>query len=101
MSPEQGVANVTRAISYKQAEILNIIARGNSDGSYVDRHQIRNRLSYDPHIQSVHFALRYLFAQGRIEIVGKEVRVSTHVEVNCKTRVYRISELGKLFISTM
>lgn len=100
-TPEQYIANTTTPISDKQAEVLNVVARGNPDGSYVDRHQIRDRLSYDPHIQSVHFILRYMVAQKRIEIAGKELRQKKEGGARFRTRVYRLTELGRSFISTL
>lgn len=98
-TPEQYISNSTRPISMKQAEILNVIARGNPDGSYVDRHQLRDRLSYNPHVQSVHFSLRYMVAQKRVEVAGKELRTHEKFTGSFQTRIYRITELGRLFIS--
>lgn len=99
MTPEQGgIPLKGGTIGVRQFETLCVISRGNDDGSYVDRYQIRNRLSYSPDVQAVHFSLRYLVAQGRAEIVGKVYRLNKN-GARFKTRVYKVTELGMSFIS--
>lgn len=96
-SPEKYISKHTYIVTEKQAEVLNIIARANADGSFVDRHQIRDRVSYDPHINCIIFILRYMLAQKRIEIVGREKRLSGAGRI-CNTAVYKITGLGRSFI---
>lgn len=100
-TPEQHIANKTNPISKKQAEVLSVIARGNPDGSHVDWHQIRERLSYNPKLDAVRFILRYMIAQRRVEALDLELRQKQDTGIRFKTRVYKVTELGRSFISAL
>ena len=97
-TPEQYISNTTQSISMKQAEILSAIARCNADGTYLDKNQLREVLSYKPNRDAVTFSLRYMLAQKRIEVAGREKRLSSSNQKKTM-KTYRITILGRSFIS--
>jgi len=78
MTPEQtkkaGIIVLHTSISVKQDEILKVIAKGNSDGSLVDIHQVVSRCTLTASHQGVAFTIRYMTAQGRIKKAGLHKR---------------------------
>ena len=97
-TPEQYIPNTTNPLSDKQTEVLHVIARGNPDGSPVDAYQLQARLSYQPKMDSVKFILRYMVAQKRVKVVGKEKRIRPETQRAYQTPVYAVTELGRSLI---
>jgi DNA-binding MarR family transcriptional regulator len=63
-----------RDLTTKQAEILKMIARCNSDGTFLDLDQLLDRLSYKPTKAALQFSLRFLIERGFIEKKPTELR---------------------------
>lgn len=63
-----------QALSAKAWEIIQVVMRGNSDGSWVDLDQLIERLSYKPSKQSIQFSIRCLVKRGLIEKKDTEYR---------------------------
>lgn len=63
-----------KSLSLKQMEALNVIVRGNIDGSFVDLDELLERLSYRPTKPAVQFTIRALKDRGLIEKKGPEYR---------------------------
>lgn len=61
-------------LTSKQLSIMNVIVRGNEDGSVVDLDQILERLEYRTTKESLQFSLRALIAHGLIQKAGREKR---------------------------
>ena len=101
-TPEQYIPDLTNPLSEKQREVLHVIARGNADGSAVDRDQLMSRLSYAPTMNCVIFILRYMVAQNRVVKVGIERRLRSNKQGHLRyhnVATYRITSLGRSFIS--
>jgi len=94
-TPEQGVPFSTRQPSPQQIEILSIVARGNSDGSQVDKAQVLERVSFTNKQNNVWFIMRYMLAQGRIERVDMVKRYHG----KRKVRTFGVTKLGRHLIS--
>lgn len=58
---------INTPLSPKAWEIMNVIIRGNPDGSWVDLDQLLERLSYKPSKASIQFSIRALIDRGLIE----------------------------------
>lgn len=58
----------------KQIELIRVIGRKNTDGSYADIDQILERLNYKTSKQSLQFSLRALSEHGLIERIPKVKR---------------------------
>lgn len=58
---------IDRPLSAKQWEIMEVILKGNPDGTWVDLDQLIDRLTYAPKKQSIHFSTRSLVSRGLIE----------------------------------
>lgn len=61
-------------LTKKQTEVMNVIVRGNGDGSFTDMDQCLERLSYEPSKQSFQFTVRFLVNKGLIVKHGIEKR---------------------------
>ncbi len=61
-------------LTQKQRELVDVISRGNPDGTPTDLDEIVERLSYKPSKQSLQFSLRALIAHGLIEKLEKDKR---------------------------
>lgn len=65
---------VNRILSPKQWAIMDVVIRGNLDGSWVDLDQLIDRLDYAPSKESMHFSIRALIGRGLVEKKGIEKR---------------------------
>ena len=81
----------------EQTQVLNIIMRGNDDGSHVDKFQILKRVNYTDKIQSVWFIIRYMLVQKRIAKAGRQRRMAAKIVSNAQT--YKITNFGKSLIT--
>lgn len=61
-------------LTEKQVKIMDVIIRGNPDGSWVDLDQLIERLDYKPSKDSMHFSSRALIKHGLVEKKAREVR---------------------------
>lgn len=61
-------------LTAKQVEILTVIVKCNTDGSFLDLDQLRDKLSYSPQKAAMQFSVRYMIAHGLIEKKPREVR---------------------------
>lgn len=61
-------------LTQKQRALLEVIARGNKDGSKVDMRQLTDLLPYKPSLESLHFSIRALVKHGLIEKMPLEKR---------------------------
>jgi len=80
-------------VSPKQMEILRIVARGNGDGSQVDKKQVLQRVTFTTNQNNVWYIMRYMMAQGRIErseLVKRYKGMRT-------VRTFRVSDKGRYF----
>lgn len=68
-----GIAPMT-FMTEKQIEILRRLCRGNTDGSFLDLDELRERLSYTPTKQSLQFSIRALIRHDMIEKKEREIR---------------------------
>lgn len=85
----------TRQISKKQKEILNIVARGNPDGTPVTRQQVLERVTYETNLNSVWFIMRYIMGKKFIE--PYELMRVGEARSN---RTFIITPLGRHYISS-
>lgn len=58
----------------KQRSVLDVIKKGNSDGTNVDIDQILERIEYTTTKESLQFSLRFLIKRGLIMKVGLQLR---------------------------
>lgn len=63
-----------RNLSAKQAEILTLIVRMNTDGTFLDLDQLIEKLSYNPTKEALQFSIRHLVSRGLIEKKEPELR---------------------------
>ena len=63
-----------RALSAKQQNIIDVIKKGNSDGSWCDLDQILDNIDYTTTKESIQFSLRFLANRGYIAKLGQEKR---------------------------
>lgn len=61
-------------LTSKQMLILNVILRGNEDGSFVDMDQLVEGLPYETTKQSLQYSIRHLANRGLAEKRGREKR---------------------------
>lgn len=58
----------------KQMSVINVIKKGNTDGSWADIDQILERIEYTTTKESLQFSLRFLVKRGLIKKSHKEIR---------------------------
>lgn len=58
----------------KQISIINVIKKGNTDGTWADIDQILDRIEYTTTKESLQFSLRFLVNRGLIKKSHKEIR---------------------------
>ena len=63
-----------RALSPKQKEIMSVVMKCNSDGSFLDLDQILDTLAYVTTKASLQFSLRALIGRGLIAKAPREKR---------------------------
>lgn len=61
-------------LTTKQLQILDVLVRGNPDGSFCDLDQLLDRLPYDTTKSSMTFSIRALLAKELIILQPKETR---------------------------
>jgi predicted transcriptional regulator len=61
-------------LTEKQREILNILLKGNPDGSWVDMDQLLDRLSYETSKPSIQYSVRTLMKKKLMERKDLEFR---------------------------
>lgn len=65
---------IERNLTEKQIEILKLVVKGNSDGSFIDLDQLLERLSYKPSKAALQFSLRFMAERGLLEKKALENR---------------------------
>lgn len=65
----------------KQTTILNIIVKGNPDGTFMDLDQLLEALPYETTKSSIHFSLRALIKKGFVEKGELRFRDTQHRRV--------------------
>jgi predicted transcriptional regulator len=61
-------------LTTKQIQIMDIIVKGNPDGSFVDIDELLVRLPYETTKQSIQFSVRALISKNLIEKQPRELR---------------------------
>lgn len=68
----------TGRLTRKQIALLEVIQRGNEDGSFVDMEQLIDRIHYKPSRQSLQCSIRAMEARGLVERKPLELRRGRH-----------------------
>lgn len=55
-------------------EVMRVVIRGNSDGSFCDLDQVIDRVSYHTNKAAIQFVIRNLIAKGMLNKLGRETR---------------------------
>lgn len=65
---------MSETLSKKQRQILDVLIRGNPDGSWVDLDQLLERLPYKTTKPSIQYSIRILIRKGMLERKSIELR---------------------------